>query len=58
MSAPVPFSDIGKPVSDLLGKDFPIGCAKLEINTLAANGVVGLLLKRLVFRNKIDCSVT
>jgi len=39
MSAPVPFSDIGKPVSDLLGKDFPIGCAKLEINTLAANGV-------------------
>ncbi|ORX91464.1 hypothetical protein K493DRAFT_264505 [Basidiobolus meristosporus CBS 931.73] len=39
MSIPVPFSDIGKSVNDLLGKDYPTGAVKLEVKTTAANGV-------------------
>lgn len=34
------FSDIGKATNDLLGKDYPIGAAKLEVNTTTANGIV------------------
>ncbi|KAJ3196181.1 Eukaryotic translation initiation factor 3 subunit E [Irineochytrium annulatum] len=36
---PPSFADIGKPVHDLLGKDFPVGSAKLEVNTTTANGI-------------------
>ncbi|KAJ3402648.1 Mitochondrial porin [Chytridiales sp. JEL 0842] len=39
MVVPPNFSDIGKSVNDLLGKDFPVGSAKLEVNTKTANGV-------------------
>jgi hypothetical protein len=39
-SVPVPFADIGKATSDLLGKDFPVGHTKLELKTVAPNGVV------------------
>ncbi|KAK3806455.1 MAG: voltage-dependent ion-selective channel [Benniella sp.] len=38
-SVPVPFADIGKATSDLLGKDFPVGHTKLELKTVAPNGV-------------------
>ncbi|KAL7752900.1 Mitochondrial porin [Sorochytrium milnesiophthora] len=37
--APVVFSDIAKPIHDLLGKDYPVGSIKLEAKTTAANGV-------------------
>lgn len=43
MSVPPKFSDIGKSVNDLLNKDFPVGVAKLEVKTTAANGVVSLV---------------
>lgn len=33
------FADIGKPVKDLLSKDFPYGESKLEVKTQAPNGV-------------------
>ncbi|KAI8845523.1 eukaryotic porin/Tom40 [Chytridium lagenaria] len=36
---PPSFSDIGKSANDLLGKDFPVGSAKLEVNTTTANGI-------------------
>ncbi|KAJ3209157.1 Mitochondrial porin [Dinochytrium kinnereticum] len=36
---PPAFSDIGKSTNDLLGKDFPVGSAKLEVNTTTANGI-------------------
>ncbi|ORZ11467.1 eukaryotic porin/Tom40 [Absidia repens] len=39
MSVPVAFNDIGKPVKDLLSKDYPIGGVKLEVKTTAPNGV-------------------
>ncbi|KAG0005293.1 Mitochondrial porin [Modicella reniformis] len=38
-SVPVPFADFGKSTNDLLGKDFPIGHTKLELKTVAPNGV-------------------
>ncbi|KAJ1566079.1 Mitochondrial porin [Nowakowskiella sp. JEL0078] len=38
MPTPV-FSDIGKAANDLLSKDYPIGSAKLEVNTTTSNGV-------------------
>ena len=37
---PVPYSDLGKAANDLLGKDFPVGHTKLELKTVAPNGVV------------------
>jgi voltage-dependent anion channel protein 2 len=37
---PPSFSDIGKPANDLLGKDYPVGTAKLEVNTTTSNGIV------------------
>lgn len=37
---PVPFADVGKSANDLLGKDFPVGQTKLELKTVAPNGVV------------------
>ncbi|ORX89314.1 hypothetical protein K493DRAFT_69395 [Basidiobolus meristosporus CBS 931.73] len=39
MSTPVPFSDLGKPANDLLGKDYPVGAVRLEVKTTASNGV-------------------
>lgn len=39
MSVPVPFTDIGKSVNDLLGKDYPAGTVKLEVKTTTSNGV-------------------
>ncbi|KAI9004740.1 eukaryotic porin/Tom40 [Gaertneriomyces semiglobifer] len=39
MAIPPAFSDIGKTAKDLLEKDFPIGSAKLEVNTLTSNGI-------------------
>ncbi|KAF8982457.1 Mitochondrial porin [Entomortierella lignicola] len=36
---PVAFSDFGKSANDLLGKDFPVGHTKLELKTVAPNGV-------------------
>jgi voltage-dependent anion channel protein 2 len=39
-SVPPSFSDIGKPANDLLGKDYPVGTAKLEVNTTTSNGIV------------------
>ncbi|KAJ3090073.1 Mitochondrial porin [Quaeritorhiza haematococci] len=36
---PPSFSDIGKALNDLLGKDYPVGSAKLEVNTTTPNGV-------------------
>ena len=42
-SVPVPFADIGKSSNDLLGKDFPVGQTKLELKTVAPNGVVSVL---------------
>ncbi|KAF9405407.1 Mitochondrial porin [Podila epigama] len=38
-SVPVPFADLGKSANDLLGKDFPVGHTKLELKTVAPNGV-------------------
>lgn len=43
-SVPVPFADLGKSTNDLLGKDFPVGQTKLELKTVAPNGVVCLSL--------------
>ena len=40
---PPSFSDLGKPANDLLGKDYPIGSAKLEVNTTTPNGIVSVL---------------
>jgi hypothetical protein len=40
MATTVKYSDIGKSVSDLLGRDYPAGTVKLEVNTKAENGVV------------------
>eukprot|EP00158_Paraphelidium_tribonemae_P000999 Partr_v1_DN23824_c0_g1_i1_m63900 putative voltage-dependent anion channel len=37
--APPKFNDIGKSVSDLLGKDYPVGMTKLEVKTVTSNGV-------------------
>jgi hypothetical protein len=34
------YSDIGKAAKDLLGKDYPVGSAKMEFNTTSASGVV------------------
>ena len=34
------FTDLTKPINDLLGKDFPVGFAKVEVNTSAVNGIV------------------
>jgi len=36
---PVAYSDVGKSVNDLLGKDFPTGSVRLEVKTTASNGV-------------------
>ncbi|KAI8898478.1 eukaryotic porin/Tom40 [Globomyces pollinis-pini] len=36
---PPSYSDIGKPANDLLGKDYPVGSAKLEVNTTTPNGI-------------------
>ncbi|KAI8912784.1 eukaryotic porin/Tom40 [Gorgonomyces haynaldii] len=36
---PPSFSDLGKATNDLLGKDYPSGSAKLEVNTTTANGI-------------------
>lgn len=36
---PPHFGDLGKPTNDLLSKDFPIGSAKLEVNTTTPNGI-------------------
>ncbi|KAI8820833.1 eukaryotic porin/Tom40 [Fimicolochytrium jonesii] len=38
-NVPPAFSDIGKTTNDLLNKDFPLGAAKLEVNTFTNNGV-------------------
>ncbi|KNC96417.1 uncharacterized protein SPPG_08315 [Spizellomyces punctatus DAOM BR117] len=38
-NVPPAFSDIGKTTNDLLGKDFPVGSAKLEVNTTTSNGI-------------------
>jgi len=38
-NVPVAYSDVGKSVNDLLGKDYPTGAVKLEVKTTAANGV-------------------
>jgi len=39
MATPVPFTDIGKSVSDLLARDYPVGLVKLEVKTTTPNGV-------------------
>ncbi|KAJ3317076.1 Mitochondrial porin [Blyttiomyces sp. JEL0837] len=39
MAIPPNFSDIGKSLNDLLGKDYPVGSAKLEVNTTTPNGI-------------------
>lgn len=36
---PPSFGDLGKATNDLLGKDYPIGSAKLEVNTTTPNGI-------------------
>lgn len=36
---PPHFSDLGKSTNDLLSKDYPIGSAKLEVNTTTPNGL-------------------
>lgn len=36
---PPSFSDISKSVNDLIGKDYPVGNAKLEVNTNTPNGL-------------------
>ncbi|KAJ1341472.1 hypothetical protein BSLG_003900 [Batrachochytrium salamandrivorans] len=36
---PPHFSDIGKPVNELLGKDYPVGSTKLEVKTTTPNGI-------------------
>ncbi|KAG0234837.1 Mitochondrial porin [Mortierella sp. GBA43] len=38
-TVPVPFADLGKATNDLLGKDYPVGHTKLELKTVAPNGV-------------------
>jgi len=38
-TCPAKYSEINKPVKDLLEKDFPFGQVKLEVNTTASNGV-------------------
>jgi hypothetical protein len=37
---PSSYSDVVKPLNDLLSKDYPVGSGKLELNTSAPNGVV------------------
>jgi hypothetical protein len=37
---PPSYSDVVKPLNDLLSKDYPVGSGKLELNTSAPNGVV------------------
>ncbi|KAL7009102.1 Mitochondrial porin [Cystobasidiomycetes sp. EMM_F5] len=39
--APIPpsYKDFGKPITDLLGKDYPLGVSLLEVKTRAPNGV-------------------
>ena len=49
---PVPFADVGKSANDLLGKDFPVGQTKLELKTVAPNGVVRYLLLFVVFGDR------
>lgn len=45
MVVPVPsYADIGKAAKDLLGKDYPVGSAKMEFNTTSASGVVTFLV--------------
>ncbi|KAG5458031.1 MAG: eukaryotic porin/Tom40 [Olpidium bornovanus] len=39
MATPVPFTDIGKPLADLLGKDYPVGIVKLEAKSTTPSGV-------------------
>jgi hypothetical protein len=51
-SVPVPFADIGKSSNDLLGKDFPVGQTKLELKTVAPNGVVSFSFTLTVFKQK------
>ncbi|KAI8804049.1 eukaryotic porin/Tom40 [Cladochytrium replicatum] len=36
---PPTFSDLAKASNDLLGKDFPVGAAKLEVHTTTSNGI-------------------
>ncbi|KAJ3273646.1 Mitochondrial porin [Terramyces sp. JEL0728] len=36
---PPSYSDVGKPANDLFGKDYPVGSAKLEVNTTTPNGI-------------------
>lgn len=38
------YSDLGKAAKDLLGKDYPTGSTKLELNTTTASGIVRHLL--------------
>ncbi|KAI8607713.1 eukaryotic porin/Tom40, partial [Chytriomyces sp. MP71] len=38
MSVPS-YSDFGKTLNDLLAKDYPVGHAKLEVNTTTSNGI-------------------
>ncbi|KAJ3008434.1 Mitochondrial porin [Thoreauomyces humboldtii] len=38
-NVPPAFSDLGKSTVDLLAKDFPVGSAKLEVNTYTSNGI-------------------
>jgi len=42
MTAPVPpsWKDFGKPLSDLLSKDYPLGISELQVKTRAPNGVL------------------
>jgi hypothetical protein len=40
MPVPPKYGDVGKSANDLLNKDYPVGTAKLEVKTVAANGVV------------------
>jgi voltage-dependent anion channel protein 2 len=37
------FSDISKPTNDLIGKDFPLGSTKLDLSTVAPNGLVNYM---------------
>ncbi|RKP10898.1 eukaryotic porin/Tom40 [Thamnocephalis sphaerospora] len=39
MATTVKYADIGKSVSDLLGRDYPVGTVKLEVTTKTPNGV-------------------
>ncbi|KAI8927953.1 eukaryotic porin/Tom40 [Entophlyctis helioformis] len=36
---PPAFSDIGKAINDLVSKDYPVGSAKLEVNTTTPNNI-------------------